>query len=133
MRARKASPTASRVSPSPPPQSAPPVRVKADADKLLRLYRQGVEAQSAGRLAEAIQYWELVQSASPGYRGVDEFLKREYLTRGMEAFAAGRLDESIANWERVLRISPSDARARGYLERAREQASHRRQILGVSR
>jgi len=106
-------------------------REKPDREKLARLHRQGVEAQSAGRMGEAIQYWELVQSVSPGYRGVDELLKREYLTRGMEAFAAGRLDEAIANWERVLRINPSDARARGYLERAREQATNRRQILGV--
>jgi tetratricopeptide (TPR) repeat protein len=118
------------VPPAPAAASRTPSMDPAELD---RLYRRGVTAQSEGRIDEAIRCWESVLAVSPKYRGVDQSLIREYLTRGMDAFADGRLDEAIRNWELVIRIDPGDARALGYLERAREQASHRRQILGVVR
>jgi cytochrome c-type biogenesis protein CcmH/NrfG len=74
----------------------------------------------------------MVQASSPGYRGVDQALVREYLTRGMESFSTGHLDEAIRSWEQVLRIDPADTRAQGYLARAREQAARRRQMFGAA-
>ena len=52
-------------------------------------------AFQAGRTDEALR-WELVWSLKPGYQRVDDYLKREYLTRGMEHFAAGRLIEAVS-------------------------------------
>jgi tetratricopeptide (TPR) repeat protein len=87
----------------------------------------------AQRSEEAVRYWELVWASRPDYRDVAQNLKREYLTRGMELFAAGRLDEAVAEWEQVLKIDPSDARARGYLNRAETQRARSREILGLRR
>jgi tetratricopeptide (TPR) repeat protein len=103
-----------------------------DPGELARLYRRGVDSQAAGRFDDAIRCWEMVQASSPGYRGVDQALVREYLTRGMESFSTGHLDEAIHSWEQVLRIDPADTRAQGYLARAREQAARRRQMFGAA-
>jgi tetratricopeptide (TPR) repeat protein len=109
-----------------PVSSAPPLSDREAED----LYRRGLAAVRAQRSDDAIRYWELVWSSRPDYREVATCLKREYLTRGMEAFAAGRVDDATSEWQRVLRVDPDDARARGYLERARQQRARSREILG---
>jgi cytochrome c-type biogenesis protein CcmH/NrfG len=48
----------------------------------------------------------------------------------MEAFAAGRLDEAATFWRRALRVDPRDPRALAYLQRAQQQMSRTREILG---
>jgi tetratricopeptide (TPR) repeat protein len=98
-----------------------------------RLYKQAIDAVSQRRSDDAIRYLELVWTIDPDYQRVADHLKREYLTRGMEFFADGELDKAVDLWERVLRVDPSDERARGYLTRAREQATRTREILGGSR
>jgi tetratricopeptide (TPR) repeat protein len=97
------------------------------------LYRLGLAALKAQRPDDALRYWEHVWAERPGYRGVGDFLKREYLTRGMESFGSGRLEEAIALWEKVLRVDPNDARAQGYLTRAQKQIARSREILGMGR
>jgi Tfp pilus assembly protein PilF len=72
----------------------------------------------------------MVWSIQPGYQRVDDYLKREYLTRGMERFAAGDLDEAVRLWEQALRIDPKDERTLGYLARAQEQRARAREIGG---
>jgi tetratricopeptide (TPR) repeat protein len=98
-----------------------------------RLYDQALEAVSQRRSDDAIRYLELVWAIDPDYQRVGDHLKREYLTRGMEFFADGDLERAVDLWERVLRVDPDDERARGYLTRAREQATRTREILGGSR
>ncbi len=93
------------------------------------LYRQGLTAAEAGQRDDALRYWELVWSRRPGYRQVDNYLKREYLMRGMEIFASGRLEEAATLWEKALAVDPDDTRARGYLDRAREQLARSREIF----
>ncbi len=97
------------------------------------LYRQGLAALKAQRPDDALRYWEHVWAERPGYRGVGELLKREYLARGMESFASRRLEEAVAMWEKVLRVDPNDARAQGYLARAQKQIARSREILGLGR
>ena len=82
------------------------------------------------RLDDALRYWELVWSLRPGYKRVDEYLKREYLMRGMEFFASGKLDDAVNCWQRVLQVDPKDSRATGYIARARTQQARTREILG---
>jgi tetratricopeptide (TPR) repeat protein len=96
------------------------------------LYKRGMEAMKERRMDDALRYWELVWSADPGYQGVAEYLKREYLTRGMESFAAGRLDEAVDLWQHALKVDPTDERAKGYLARAQKQLERTREILGAS-
>ena len=95
------------------------------------LYRLGLTAFKARHTDDALRYWEHVWAERPGYRGVGDFLKREYLVRGMESFAAGRLDEAVASWEKVLRMYPDDPQARGYVARAQTQILRSREILGA--
>ncbi|TMQ67356.1 MAG: hypothetical protein E6K79_00125 [Candidatus Eisenbacteria bacterium] len=97
------------------------------------LYRGGQTAMQERRLDDALRYWELVWSIRPGYKRVDEYLKREYLMRGMEFFASGKLDEAVSCWQRVLQVDPKDSRAAGYIARARTQQARTREILGEGR
>ncbi|HEY6221666.1 MAG TPA: hypothetical protein VIX13_03940 [Candidatus Eisenbacteria bacterium] len=97
------------------------------------LYRGGQTAMQERRLDDALRYWELVWSLRPGYKRVDEYLKREYLMRGMEFFASGKLDEAVNCWQRVLQVDPKDSRAAGYIARARTQQARTREILGEGR
>ncbi len=93
------------------------------------LYRQGLAAAEAGNRDDALRFWELVWSRRPGYRQVDSYLLREYLMRGMEIFASGRLEEAATLWEKALAVDPDDLRARGYLNRAREQLARSEEIF----
>lgn len=113
----------------------PPVKTVTDEQRreAERLYEQAINAVSQRRSDDAIRYLELVWTIDPGHQRVVEHLKREYLTRGMEFFADGDLDRAVDLWERVLRVDPNDERAKGYLTRAREQATRTREILGSSR
>jgi tetratricopeptide (TPR) repeat protein len=92
------------------------------------LYRGGQIAMQERRLDDALRYWELVWSLRPGYKRVDEYLKREYLMRGMEFFASGKLDDAVSCWQRVLQVDPKDPKAAGYIAQART-----REILGEGR
>ncbi len=94
------------------------------------LYRGGQIAMQERRMDDALRYWELVWSMRPGYKSVDEFLKREYLMRGMEFFASGKLEDAVGSWQRVLEVDPKDSRAAGYIARARTQLARTREILG---
>jgi tetratricopeptide (TPR) repeat protein len=94
------------------------------------LYRRGVASMDAQRPQDALRYWELAYSTDPNHAQVKEYLKREYLTRGMDAFANGQLTEAVSNWEKALRVDPVDEKARGYLDRAHQQLSRTREILG---
>jgi tetratricopeptide (TPR) repeat protein len=97
------------------------------------LYRGGQVAMQERRLDDALRYWELVWSLRPGYKRVDEYLKREYLMRGMEFFTSGKLEDAVAAWQRVLQVDPRDSRAAGYIARARTQLARTREILGEGR
>jgi tetratricopeptide (TPR) repeat protein len=106
----------------------------ADQDREVEaLYRGGQIAMQERRLDDALRYWELVWSLRPGYKRVDEYLKREYLMRGMEFFASGKLEDAVAAWQRVLQVDPKDSRAAGYIARARTQLARTREILGEGR
>ncbi len=109
-----------------PARTAPTMSAK----ELDLLYKRGLAAMQAHRSDDALRYWELVWTADPNYAGVADCLKRECLTRGMEAFAAGRLDEAAGFWRRALRVDPRDPRAIAYLQRAQQQLSRTREILG---
>ena len=85
---------------------------------------------SAGRVDEAIRYWELVWTMDPGHEVAVGQLKAEYLQRGIASFSDGDLDKAVKMWENVLRVDPGDERAAGYIRRAREQRARTRQILG---
>jgi len=102
------------------------------AHEMELLYRRGLEALQAHRSDEALRYWEIVWSSNPKFAGVAECLKRECLARGMEAFAAGRLDDAAAFWRRALRVDPHDQRALAYLQRAEQQLSRTRDLLGTN-
>ena len=106
-----------------------PTEPRIPPKELELLYRRGLTSMQSGQTTDALRMWEIVWSASPHYRQVTDYLKREYLTRGMEAFAAGRIDEASAQWRKALRVDPDDARAQGYLERAQKQIAHSREIL----
>jgi tetratricopeptide (TPR) repeat protein len=114
-----------------PRHVAPAIGPRVTDREVEDLYRRGAAAIREQRVDDALRYWELVWSARPGYRGVGDFLKREYLARGMESFAAGRLDDAVSQWEHVLRVDPTDERAHGYLERARKQRERSREISGA--
>jgi tetratricopeptide (TPR) repeat protein len=94
------------------------------------LYRRGVAALQEGRTEDAVRYWELVWSFAPDFERVREHLKREYMTWGLEQFARGSLEAAIEQWQKALRVDPTDQRALAYLQRAQEQLSRTRQILG---
>ncbi|MEZ4651184.1 MAG: hypothetical protein R3E97_20820 [Candidatus Eisenbacteria bacterium] len=106
---------------------------KMDETELADLYRRGIDASQASRSEDAIRYFELVFSASPGYALVQENLVREYLTLGMDRFAAGDLDGAIGIWQRALQVDPDDEKARGYLERALRHKNRSEEILGNNR
>ncbi|MCB9464486.1 MAG: hypothetical protein H6682_12410 [Candidatus Eisenbacteria bacterium] len=106
---------------------------KLDPAELSDLYRRGIEASQASRSEDAIRYFELVFSASPGYALVRDNLVREYLTLGMDRFAAGELDGAISIWQRALQVDPDDEKARGYLERALRHKNRSQEILGSNR
>jgi tetratricopeptide (TPR) repeat protein len=97
------------------------------------LYRRGLAAMAERRPDDALRYFELVQSLSPGYQRAVEYLKREYLTRGMEHFAAGRVEEAMSHWQKALAVDPADERTRGYLARAYTQIARTRELTGGSR
>lgn len=115
--------------PTPPP-TAPPVETISPQRRreIDDLYRRGLDAMQAGRRDEALRYWELVWAADPAHAAVREDLTREYLALGLEAFADGALRAAVTNWEHAVRIDPDDPRARGYLERARQQLGRMEQI-----
>ena len=94
-------------------------------------YRRGLEALAARRSDDAIRFWELVRSEVPDYPRVSESLVQEYLRRGLDEFAGGHLEQAVDWWQRALTIDPTDARTRGYLERAQRQLSRRRELLGT--
>ena len=115
-------------------KSEKPQPPSAEQDREVEaLYRGGQVAMQERRLDDALRYWELVWSLRPGYKRVDEYLKREYLMRGMEFFASGKLEDAVACWQRVLQVDPKDSRAAGYIARARTQLARTREILGEGR
>jgi tetratricopeptide (TPR) repeat protein len=108
-------------------RATPPVATPEQQAEAERLYRRGLAVASRSS-AEATRYWEWAHELDPAHRGASEALKREYLLRGMEAFGRGRLDEADRQWKKVLEIDPNDARARGYLERARVQVERTHEL-----
>jgi tetratricopeptide (TPR) repeat protein len=127
-RALAAQARAARSAASSSPSTAPPQPTRAADARIEQFYRQGFAAWRDRRGDDALRFWELVWSARPGYRHVNQLLVREYLTRGIDAFADGHLPEAIVQWEKALRVDPADARARGYLTRAQEQLARSRAI-----
>ena len=123
-----ASSPASAAGPASPVEPGPQSLTSAQRRELAELYNSGIQAAESGRTEDAVNYWELVWSADPGYGMVAEYLKREYLARGMEYFADGRLDDAVRDWEQALRIDPDDERATGYLKRVRQQQNRMREI-----
>jgi tetratricopeptide (TPR) repeat protein len=114
-------------------ESTPPAAAALTPERrreVEELYRRGVAAMQEGRAADAMRYWELVWSFAPDHERVREHLKREYLTRGLELFAQGSLDASIQQLQKALQMDPADPRALAYLQRAQEQRSRTRAILG---
>ena len=126
-RTRQAQQASAAVAAS-PVEPVPQPLTSAQRRELAELYNSGIQAAESGRTEDAVNYWELVWSADPGYGMVAEYLKREYLARGMEYFADGRLDDAVRDWEQALRIDPDDERATGYLKRVRQQQNRMREI-----
>ncbi|MCP4545043.1 MAG: hypothetical protein GY835_01100 [bacterium] len=114
-----------QVSPAPAKRELSTV----DRRELADLYSRGQNAATAGRMDEALHYWELVWAKAPDYQQVAGYLLDEYLMRGMEVFAEGRLEDAVELWQQALRIDVADERALGYLARANEQLAHTREIL----
>ena len=107
--------------------AALPVATPDQQREAERLYRRGL-AVAARSSEEAVRYWEWAHELDASHRGAREALKREYLLRGMEAFGRGQLDEADRQWRKVLDLDPEDARARGYLERARQQVERTQEL-----
>ena len=120
--------------PAPQPHTAAPVIAPAPTLSPERrremddFYQRGLRAMQAGQRDEAVRYWELVWAADPEHEQVRENLTQEYLARGMEDYVGGALKPAVSSWEQALRIDPDDSRARGYLERARQQLSRMEKI-----
>jgi len=124
------------VSVSPPPAPAKPERppLTPEQERVVeQLYRSGLGAMAERRLDDALRYWELAWSMAPGYKRLNEYLKREYLIRGMDSFASGNLDQALAYWEKAHQVDPDDPRALGYITRARTQQARTREIMSGSR
>jgi tetratricopeptide (TPR) repeat protein len=119
---------APRPAPKPAAPAAPAPLTAEQQRELAKLYRQGLDALSAGRSDDALRLLEQVHAIQPGYQQADTILERECLTRGLEEFSAGRLEQAIAMWERALRVDPRDPRTLGYLARAHEQMARARAI-----
>jgi len=124
------------VSVSPPPAPAKTERppLTPEQERVVeQLYRSGLGAMAERRLDDALRYWELAWSMAPGYKRLNEYLKREYLIRGMDSFASGNLDQALAYWEKAHQVDPDDPRALGYITRARTQQARTREIMSGSR
>ena len=121
-------PLPARAAPAGPQSGAP--AAAADPREAERMVKRGAAAMAAGRVDDALRYWELAWSLDPGQRNASRYLNREYLARGMDAYAAGRLDEAITYWEKARRADPADPRAAGFLARARERNERTREIFG---
>ncbi|HMB68235.1 MAG TPA: hypothetical protein VKU85_02950, partial [bacterium] len=109
---------------------APPALSKKKRKEIADLYERGMDAMEDARADDALRYWELVWLADPAYLNVADYLKREYLLRGLESFSKGQLEDAVGLWERALKVDPEDERTLGYLQRAREQQTRTREILG---
>jgi len=83
----------------------------------------------SGEADQAVHYWEMVWSTSPGYKNVTEYLTQNYLTLGMEEFVGGDLLAAVSNWEAAVRVDPTDPKALGYLQRAREQVEKMKKMV----
>lgn len=116
------------AAPAPAPAAAPGTRT--DPREAAAMVRRGEAAMAAGRVEEAVRYFELALSLDPGRPDAARHLNREYLARGMDAFAAGRLEEAVGHWERARRADPADPRAAAFLARARERLERTREIFG---
>lgn len=118
--------------PAPPPASPAPSGAarRADPREAAAMVRRGEAAMAAGRVEEAVRYFELALSLDPGRPDAARHLNREYLARGMDAFAAGRLEDAVEHWERARRADPADPRAAAFLARARERLERSREIFG---
>ena len=122
--------------PAPPAKPAPAGRPPLTAEQVReveQLYRNGLGAMAERRLDEALRYWELAWSIAPGYKRLDEYLKREYLIRGMDSFASGKVEQALVYWEKALQVDPNDPRAANYITRARTQQARTREIMSGSR
>ena len=123
-------PAVETVATAPAPPKGP-VLSRKKRKEVEDLYRRGMEAMEADRADDALHYWELVWLADPEYQNVAAYLKDEYLLRGLESFSRGSLEEAITLWEKALQVDPDDGKTLGYLDRAREQLSRTREILGT--
>ena len=119
---------ASQPQPTAPAIIAAPSLSPERRRELDDFYQRGLRAMQAGQRDEAVRYWELVWAADPEHEQVRENLTQEYLARGMEDYVGGALKPAVSSWEQALRIDPDDSRARGYLERARQQLSRMEKI-----
>lgn len=125
---------ASQVTDAAAPTKPAPAAVRSAPSDALRgeaesLYRRGVDQFNAGRVQAAVRDWEAALQAYPQHRPSRERLRAEYVTRGLTAFSAGELDAAILAWEAAHQLDPQDERAKGYLERAREQLSRTDRLL----
>ena len=115
-----------------PATQAPPLTAEAirEADRLRRV---GAEALERRRPLEAIDAWQRAWSLHPGDVRLAADLERECLLRGMEAYAAGKLEQAASLWQIAVRVDPGNARAAGYLAKAREQLDRSAAMGGASK
>jgi tetratricopeptide (TPR) repeat protein len=99
-----------------------------EAAEAASLYDKGVAEFNQGRIAEAIEYWEIVWRRDPAHGGVKDYLTKGYLIVGMEHYTAGRLPEAIETWRRTLEVDPQDGKALAYVERATSELAKTREI-----
>jgi len=99
-----------------------------EAAELASLYEKGVAEFKQGRIAEAVDYWEIVWRRDRSYGEVKGSLTKGYLIEGMGHYTAGRLPEAIETWRRALEVEPEDQKALAYVERATSELAKTREI-----
>lgn len=124
-----ASPPAPAVSaPSQPPPSPPPAATRyayhspgkltpGNRQSAERAFAQGVQAQRANRLTEAVQAYRQATQADPA------FFEAHY-NLALAAYRAGNLQQSLAACENALAIEPDSADARYNFALALREAGH---------
>lgn len=81
-------------------------------------YEEGIQLMRASDLLGAMQAWEEVARAAPGYQEVNKNLMRVYRVTGLESYMEGRLREAVEIWQKARRLDPEDEQLRRYLDQA---------------
>jgi tetratricopeptide (TPR) repeat protein len=93
-------------------------------------YQSGLDAFGRGDFQGAIRSWRAVWIDWPEHPSVAEYLIKAYLYEGIALYTSGKYEAAIDLCNRVLEIDPSNAKAKRYLQRMREEKAELQQIGG---